>query len=104
MLDDLGMLAAALPVAYAATAYTVAATAYLTGLRTNSYLFDPRVLGRFCLVIIPPLVALVILSFSYSSEPGAILLTWAACALLGMAAWLFYRGIDRRWKGASFLF
>lgn len=98
------MLPAALPVAYATTAYTVAATAYLTGLRTNSYLFDPRVLGRFSVMIIPPLIFLVILSFSYAGNSLALPLTWGACALLALAAWYFYRKIEGRWTRSSFVF
>ena len=105
LLGELSVLPAALPIAYATTAYTVAATAYLTGLRTNSYLFDPRVLARFSALIIPPLIFLVILSFSYAANSALLLpLTWAACILMVGAAWWFYRRIERRWGRASFLF
>jgi hypothetical protein len=104
-LNEIAILPAALPVAYATTAYTVAATAHLTGLRTNSYLFDPMVLAKFSALIIPPLVFLVILSFSYAGNQALLLpLTWGACALLAVAAWLFYRGVEKRWARASFLF
>jgi hypothetical protein len=102
-LGEMTMLAAALPVAYATTAYTVAATAYLTGLRTNSYLFDPRVLGKFSVMVIPPLVLLVILSFSYANSTLVLPLIWALCALLALAAWFFYRRIEGRWGRASFV-
>jgi hypothetical protein len=105
LLGEVAVLPAALPVAYATTAYTVAATAYMTGLRTNSYLFDPRVLARFCALIIPPLIFLVLLSFSYAANSALLLpMTWGVCILLAAAAWWFYRHIERRWGRASFLF
>lgn len=102
---ELGLLPVSLLVAYATTAYTVTATADLTGLRTNSYLFDPLVLGKFAALIVPPLVALTILSFGYSGGPltYGLALAGVSAALL-IAAWLLNRGIGRRWDRASFSF
>ena len=69
LLGQLGtFLLGFLTVAYVTTAYTVTVTAYLTGLRTNSYLFDPKVLAKFSGLSVPPLCALVILSFMYSGH------------------------------------
>jgi len=105
LLGDLGTLALGLLVAYATTAYTVTATAYLTGLRTNSYLFDPRVLGKFSGLIVPPLCALVVLSLSYSRGPvvaGALIV--AICAIMALGTVFLYRRIGKRWGRATFGF
>lgn len=103
--DELALLPMALLVGYSTTAFTVCGTAYLTGLRTNSYLFDPRVLSRFALMCIPPLCALVILSFEYPGNPLAMgLLIVAICIALLAGSVLFYRRIDARWGRESFHF
>ncbi len=105
LLGDLGTLPLGLVVAYVTTAYTVTATAYLTGLRTNSYLFDPRVLGKFSGLSVPPLCAMVILSLSYSSDPlvaGALILF--TCTLMALATLVMYRRIGERWGRATFGF
>ncbi len=103
--NELDLLPVALLVGYSSTAFTVCGTAYLTGLRTNSYLFDPRVLSKFALMCIPPLCALVILSFQYPGDPvviGAVIA--ALCLLLLAGSAVFFRRIDRRWGRESFHF
>ena len=103
LLGQLSTLPLGLAVAYVTTAYTVTATAYLTGLRTNSYLFDPRVLGKFSGLNIPPLCLLVILSLSYSSDSYLVSgLILAVCGLMALAALVMYRRIGRRWDRAAF--
>jgi hypothetical protein len=103
--SELNMLPLALLVCYSSTAFTVCGTAYLTGLRTNSYLFDPRVLGRFALMSIPPLCALVLLSFSYVSHTWFIGMVIAGLSLtMMMAAYFLYGRIERRWGRESFSF
>ncbi len=105
LLGELGTLPLGLVVAYITTAYTVTATAYLTGLRTNSYLFDPRVLARFCGLSIPPLCALVILSLSYSVNTVlAVVLILAICGVLALATLAMYGRIGRRWARTAFSF
>jgi hypothetical protein len=105
LLGDLGTLPLGLLVAYVTTAYTVTATAYLTGLRTNSYLFDPRVLGRFSGLIVPPLCALVVLSLSYSSGPMvAVSMILLVCGAMAVATLAMYRRIGKRWDRATFGF
>ena len=97
------MLAISLVVAYCTASYTVTATAYLTGLRTNSYLFDPRILGKFAAFVIPPLVALSILSFSYSdSQLVSSLTILLLCALLAVATYFLYGRMEKRWNRETF--
>jgi len=103
MLAEVGMLWISLIVAYCTTVCTVASTAYLTGLRTNSYLFDPKVLAEFAAVVVPPLVALTILSFYFVSDPlvSAVIIL-ALSGILVAVTLLFYRGIGRKWSRESF--
>ncbi|MDD1768284.1 MAG: hypothetical protein LUQ27_06965 [Methanomassiliicoccales archaeon] len=102
---ELHMLWISLIVAYCTTTYTVSSTAYLTGLRTNSYLFDPRVLLKFAAVVIPPLVVLTILSFYYIGDPlvSAIIIL-ALSATLVAATLVFCRRIGEKWGRESFVF
>ncbi len=102
---ELDLLPLALLVGYSSTAFTVCGTAYLTGLRTNSYLFDPKILAKFALMNVPPLCALVLLSFNYVSDAaffGPVII--GLCFLLLGGSYLLYRGIDRKWGKESFAF
>jgi len=99
------MLWISLIVAYSTTAYTVTSTAYLTGLRTNSYLFDPKTLGKFAAVVIPPLIVLTILSLYYSNNQLFSSVTILAISgLLALLTIVFYRRIEKRWDRESFMF
>ena len=96
-------LAVALPVAFSTSAYTVVATAYLTGLRTNTYLLNGPVIARFGLLTVPPLLAIAFLSLGYDLFPS-LALQWIALVSAGMALLtvLLYGLIDGRWVGATF--
>lgn len=97
------LLWVALPVLYITTVYMVVATAYLTGLRTSSFLFDPGVMGKFALAAVLPDLGITILSFSLSSTPLIALAGIAImCFLLLGVSKVFYDGINRKWSGYSF--
>lgn len=101
--SELGLLAIGLVVAYATTIYTVTSTAYLTGLRTNSYLFDPGILARFAGIVVPPLIALTILSFRFKEDAAVSMAAiLVLCAILVAVSVILYRRIDGRWRKASF--
>lgn len=103
--NELGMLPLALAVGYSTTAYAVTATAYLTGLRTNSYLFDPKVLAKFALFTMPPLIAIVILSFTFLLDPLAVgMIMFALSILMAVGSYLLYQRIEDRWGRESFVF
>lgn len=94
----------ALLVMFVTSLYMVVMTAYLTGLKTNSFLFDTTVLAKFTVMSFLPDVCLTILSFSLRED-------WAA-ALAGIALVLFsmavttrilYKGIERKWARSSFV-
>ncbi len=100
---DLALLGLALPVMVVTSLYMVVMTAYLTGLRTNSFLFDPGVLARFTVMSMLPDVCITILSFTidrnlaFAATGIAIVL-----AVLGLATLILYRGIGPKWSRAEF--
>jgi hypothetical protein len=96
-------LAIALPVAFATSAYTVVATAYLTGLRTNTALLNGPIIARFALGTVPPLLAIVFLSLSYDLFP-ALALQWIIMVMAAMMLLtvLIYGRIDGKWVKATF--
>lgn len=100
---ETGYLPLSLLVMFITSVYMVLVLAYLTGLRTNTFLFDTSILAKFSIMSFLPDVCLVILSFSLSTD-------WAF-ALLGLSIVLFsmsatslilYRGIESKWRKASF--
>ena len=102
---EAGWLILGLPVAYTTTPYTVVVTAYLTGLRTNSYLFDPRILGRFMFMVALPLILIMLASFSLE-EHGVVSVSiiGVVCAVLLVLIYPLYRGLERKWGRESFVF
>jgi uncharacterized membrane protein (DUF373 family) len=81
----------------------VVATAYLTGLSPNSFLFNPEVLVKFAVVSVLPDLGLTILSFSLSSMNVAAVLGIAlVLGILLISTFLFYRGIEEKWARTSF--
>ena len=100
---DTRLLWLALPVMAVTSLYSVVMTAYLTGLRTNSFLFDPGVLFAFSAMSMLPDVGLAILSFtidaSFAFAIAGIALT---LGVLSLGTLILYRGIDRKWARAAF--
>ncbi len=100
---DTELLWLALIVMFVTALYMAALTAYLTGLRTNTFLFDTGVLAKFSVMSFLPDVCLTILSFSLLSD-------WVAAAsgigivLFSMlfTTWILYRGIETKWARTSF--
>lgn len=100
---DMQLLWLALLVMFITSIYMAALTAYLTGLKTNTFLFDTSVLAKFSVMSFLPDVCLTILSFSLLSD-------WTV-AVLGIMVVLFsmlfttlvlYRGIESKWANTSF--
>lgn len=93
----------ALVVMFVTSLYMVVVMAYLTGLKTNTFLFDTSVLAKFAVLSFLPDVCLTILSFSLLSD-------WVAASLgialvLGsmlVATRIMYKGIEARWAKAAF--
>ncbi len=100
---ETGSLWLALPVLYIMSSYMGIATAYLTGISPQSFLFNPQILTKFTVVSILPNLCLTILSFSLDSTPIlAASGIGLVCAVLLVSTLLFYRGIDRKWAEESF--
>jgi len=101
--NDLRLLWLAAPVAMVTSVYMVAMTAYLTGLRTNSFLFDPAVLARFTVLSMVPDFGLTILSFTIDQN---LALAAAGIALLlfvlGSGTYFLLKGIEAKWRGTEF--
>ncbi len=99
----------ALVITYITSIYIGMVTAFLTGLRTNSYLFDPRIIMLFWALSSLPLSCIAYFSFTF--ESGLFMDRWvsamliaAVCFLMLMASGLFFVGIDRRWRWERFQF
>ena len=101
--NELDILWLSLMVMFVTSFYMVVMTAYLTGIRTNTFLFDMSVMSKFAVMSFLPDVGLTILSFSirtnwvFSLTGIAIVLA----SLLGSTA-ILYRGIERKWIGTGF--
>lgn len=93
----------ALIVMFITSLYTVVMTAYLTGLKTNSFLFDTSVLVRFSVLSFFPDLCLTILSFTLQAD-WTIAVAGIALVLvmLSMATIVFFRGIDMKWDRTPF--
>jgi hypothetical protein len=100
---ETGLLWLALPILFIMSAYMTISTAYLTGLSTNSMLFNPAVMGRFAVISLLPDLGLTILSFSVNTDPVfAAAGIGIVCGVLFAATLLFYRGLERKWGTAGF--
>lgn len=103
--SELLLILPAIAVAAVVSTYTVMVTAYLTGLRTNSYLFDPKILARFGLLVIPPLISLSIASFTLADLPQyAMPVIVCTCLLMLLSIMALYTRIDKKWARESFEF
>jgi len=101
--QDTRLLWLALPVMLVVSVYMVVVTAYLTGLKTNTFFFNFGIMAKFSAVSILPDVCLTILSFTVDRD---LAFSVAGIALvlgsLGIATWVLYRGIDRKWARTEF--
>jgi len=100
---DMDLIPVAVLVAAATNMYVVAVTAHLTGLRTNTMLFDPKVNARFAGSVIPPLILLVILSFWIRKASLLTMVLLAVISILLMvAAWAIMRMVGPKWRAEPF--
>lgn len=101
--DDTQLLWLALIVMFVTSLYMAALTAYLTGLKTNTFLFDTSVLARFSVMSFLPDVCLTILSFSLLSNRLAAS-TGILIVLFSMlfTTWILYKGIETKWERFGF--
>jgi hypothetical protein len=98
-----GYLPVAAVVGLSTMVYVAAVTGHMTGLRANTMLFDPKVLGRFSAAIVLPLIVITFASFLLHAEPllaGGLLVTLSATLLV--ASKLLLDGLAARWRGTQF--
>jgi hypothetical protein len=100
---DTELLWLALIVMFVTSLYMAALTAYLTGLKTNTFLFDTSILAKFSVMSFLPDVCLTILSFSLLSDwvaafSGIMLVLFSML----FTTWILYRGIETKWSRTSF--
>jgi hypothetical protein len=92
-------IAVGLPVGLVTVVYMGYATAYLTGLWTNSMLFDASIFLRYVTFTILPVLYATILSYTIQKVPipsiGALVI-YVILVIFAIA--MIDRGIDERWK------
>ena len=100
---EIDLMPLALLVALVNNIYVAGVTARFTGLKTNTMLFDAKVLSKFFVLVTPPLIIIVIASFSirfdYLISLATLLVT--LMALLVLSRFIF-RSIPKRWRNERF--
>jgi len=100
---ETNLLWLAILVMFVTSIYMVVMTAYLTGLKTNSFLFDTGVLAKFSVMSFLPDLCLTILSFSLLAN--WVLAVAGLALVLGIliiTTTILFRGIEQKWASASF--
>jgi len=83
--------------------YIVNYTAWATGLRTNSALFDAVVFLKFFVISVPPMIAMTLLSLAISYSISTVLIALALiCGILALFSIFFYNRIEVKWKNETF--
>ncbi len=78
--------------------YVAVVIAYMTGIYTNSLLFDYKVLAKYWVSVAPLLIILIVTSFaSWLLWPGVIL-----AAAAGIVAFILLKRIDVKWGREEF--
>ena len=96
-------LPVSLVVMFSTSIYMVVVTAYLTGLRTNVYLFDTRILSRFAILSIIPLMAITFLAMAEETLGWRMLVAMAVvCMVLATVSRLLLMRIDKKWRHETF--
>ncbi len=95
---ELALLPVSLFTMFMVSGYTGVLTAYMTGIFTNSLMFDYKVMTVYSLAVAPVLVVLIVLSF----YPEMLLAELGLSAVLGIAAYLLLGRIDKKWGRVEF--
>ncbi|MDI6895756.1 hypothetical protein [Methanocella conradii] len=95
---EYGLFPAALYTMFMVSGYVAAVIAYMTGVYTNSLLFDYKVLLKYWLAVAPVLIVLIMTAFaSWLLWPGIIFAT-----LAGIVAYVLLRRLDVKWGREEF--
>ena len=83
--------------------YIVNYTAWSTGLRTNSALFDAIIFLKFFVISVPPMIAMTILSLAISYSISTVLIALSIiCGVLALCSIFFYNRIEVKWENETF--
>ena len=83
--------------------YIVNYTAWATGLRTNSALFDAVVFLKFFVISVPPMIAMTLLSMAIKYSISTVLIALALiCGILILFSIFFYNRIEVKWMNETF--
>ncbi len=94
---ELDLLVLGLFIMLTVSTYIGSVVAYLTGLFTNSYLLDARILLQFALSVVPLLVIQTLLSFYYQINSSTAAFYIAGLGILLLAASVVLLGkLDKR--------
>ena len=103
--NEFMLLGWALLVMFITSFYIVTAVAYLTGLRTNTYLFNVSVLIKFMILVSLPLLCLTILSFTLNAHYQiSIFSILFICLMLFAGTYILFKGIEKKWGREEFTF
>jgi hypothetical protein len=103
--NQVTLLGWALLVMFITSFYIVTAIAYLTGLRTNTYLFNISVMIKFQILVLLPLFCITILSFTMNVNYLVSLVSILfICLILLAGTYILFRGIDTKWSREDFTF
>ncbi|MCC7572261.1 MAG: hypothetical protein KO464_02600 [Candidatus Methanofastidiosum sp.] len=101
--NEIDLLPLALTVALVTNIYVVGVTARLTGLKTNTMLFDAKVLSKFFALVTPPLIVMVIVSFSIKFNYSISLVTLiVTLTILLFFSKIIFSTIPKRWRDERF--
>ena len=103
MSSEINLLPIGIIVMLSVGIYIVNYTAWATGLKTNSALFDSIVFIKFFFVSVPPMISMTILSLALNHKPSVILITLSIiCGLLMFLSLVFYNRIEKKWEKGTF--
>ncbi len=104
LLKEVELVPIALAVMFFNILYCVTVIGYLTGLRTNSALFDIRILMKFSAFAMVPLIFMMAFSRIIDNKwIFALVSLVGVCIIMGGVVLLLYRAIDNKWKNERFV-
>ncbi|MCW3992523.1 MAG: hypothetical protein NWE79_07420, partial [Candidatus Bathyarchaeota archaeon] len=101
--NEAALIPLGLLVAGCTSVYSVAVTARLTGLWTNTMFFDARVLTKFSAAVVPPLMAIELASmFMGIVTTPAVYITVASSFIQILLSIPIFRGVKGMWNERTF--
>ena len=101
---EVALIPLGLLVAGGTSVYSVAVTAYLTGLWTNTLFFDVKVISKFALFVVPPLVVIEVGSMYMGSGLVTLGVIVAVSLMEAALSVPIFGRIRDRWEKAPFAF